>query len=270
MEGRVMRVGLVGLGTIGQALAKAIDRGEVAVQLTAVHSRNMEKAQVFAHTLNHVPEVVDLAGVIARCDLVIEAATQAALSALAPRVLEAGKDLMVLSVGALLDHPEWPALAARHACRLYVPSGAIVGLDGLKGACVGRVDAVTITTRKPPQGLAGAPYVEAHGIDVYAFTTETMIFEGSAREACQGFPANVNVAAALSLAGIGPDRTHIRILVAPDTTRNMHDVEVEGEFGRLTTHIENVPTDNPRTGKLSSLSALAMLKQLVSPCHYGT
>ena len=97
-----------------------------------------------------------------------------------------------------------------------------------------------------------------------------MIFEGSAREACQGFPANVNVTAALSLAGIGPDRTHIRILVAPDNTRNMHDVEVEGEFGRLTTHIENIPTDNPRTGKLSSLSALAMLKQLVSPCHYGT
>ena len=144
------------------------------------------------------------------------------------------------------------------------------GLDGLKGACAGRVDAVTITTRKPPQGLAGAPYVEAHGIDVYTFTTETVIFEGSAREACQGFPANVNVAAAVSLAGIGPDRTRIRILVAPGSTRNMHDVEVQGEFGRLTTHIENIPTDNPRTGKLAYLSAIAMLKQMVSPCHCGT
>jgi aspartate dehydrogenase len=270
MEGRVMRIGIVGLGTIGQALAKALDRGEVAAQLTAVHSRNMAQAQAFAQTLGRVPEVVDLAGVIAHCDLVIEAATQEALKAMAPAVLKAGKDLMVLSVGAMLDHPEWPALAARHGCRLYVPSGAIVGLDGLKGACVGRVDAVTITTRKPPQGLAGAPYVEAHGINVYAFTTETVIFEGSAREACQGFPANVNVAATLSLAGIGPDCTHIRILVAPGITRNMHDVEVEGEFGRLTTHIENVPTDNPRTGKLSYLSAIAMLKQIVSPCHYGT
>jgi len=270
MEGRVMRIGIVGLGTIGQALAKALDRGEVAAQLTAVHSRNMAQAHAFAHTLGRVPEVVDLAGVIAHCDLVIEAATQEALSAMAPAILKAGKDLMVLSVGAMLDHPEWPALAARHGCRLYVPSGAIVGLDGLKGACMGRVDAVTITTRKPPQGLAGAPYVEAHGINVYAFTTETVIFEGSAREACQGFPANVNVAAALSLAGIGPDCTRIRILVAPGNTRNMHDVEVEGEFGRLTTHIENVPTDNPRTGKLSYLSALAMLKQIVSSCHYGT
>src|SRR5438093_8545243 len=154
---------------------------------------------------------------------------------MAPAILKAGKDLMVLSVGAMLDHPEWPALAARHGCQLYVPSGAIVGLDGLKGACVGRVDAVTITTRKPPQGLAGAPYVEAHGIDVYAFTTETVIFEGRAREACKGFPASVNVAAALSLAGIGPDRTRIRSLVAPGKTRNMQDVEVKGDLVRLTT-----------------------------------
>lgn len=266
----MMRVGIVGLGTIGQALATAIDRGEVAAQLTAVHSRTVEKAQAFARTLCHVPAVVDIAGVVARCDLVIEAATQAALTAMAPAILEAGKDLMVLSVGAMLEHPEWPTLAARHGGRLYVPSGAIVGLDGLKGACAGRVDAVTITTRKPPQGLAGAPYIEAHGIDVYTFTTETVIFEGSAREACQGFPANVNVAAAVSLAGIGPDRTRIRILVAPGSTRNMHDVEVQGEFGRLTTHIENIPTDNPRTGKLAYLSAIAMLKQMVSPCHCGT
>jgi aspartate dehydrogenase len=266
-----MRVGIVGVGIIGQALARAIDRGEVAAQLTALHSRNLEKAQAFAHTLGRVPEVVeDIAGVIARCDLVIEAATQAALSAMAPAILGAGKDLMVLSVGALLDHPEWPALAARHGCRLYVPSGAIVGLDGLKGACVGQVESVTITTRKPPQGLAGAPYVEAHGIDVYAFTTETVIFEGSAREACQGFPANVNVAAALSLAGIGPDRTRICILVAPGSTRNIHDVEVVGEFGRLTTHIENVPTENPRTGKLSYLSAIGLLRQIVSALHCGT
>jgi aspartate dehydrogenase len=128
-----------------------------------------------------------------------------------------------------------------------------------------------MTTRKPPQGLAGAPYVEQHGIDVFAFTTETVIFEGSARDACQGFPANVNVSAALSLAGIGPDRTHMRIIVVPGGTRNMHDVDVQGEFGRLTIHIENVPsTTNPRTGKLSYLSAIAMLKEIVSPLRCGT
>jgi len=266
-----MRVGIVGLGTIGKALAQALDTGEVDAQLTAVHSRDLTRARAFVATLRQAPAVVDLEGVTTRADLVIEAATQQALEEIAPRVLTAGKHLMVLSVGGLLDHPEWPALAAHHGCRLYVPSGAIVGLDGVKGACVGRVDSVTITTRKPPAGLAGAPYVVEHGIDVYACSAETVIFEGSAREACKGFPANVNVSAALSLAGIGPDCTRIRILVAPGSTRNIHDVEVIGEFGRMTTHIENIPTEtNPRTGKLSYLSPLAMLKTIVSPLHCGT
>lgn len=266
-----MRVGIVGLGTIGRTMATALDTGEVAAQLTAVNSRDLAKARAFARTLRRPPQVVDIAGLIPCCDLVIEAATPEALPVIVPPCLQAGKHVMVLSVGGLLDYPEWPAMAATYGARLYVPSGAIVGLDGVKGACIGEVESVTMTTRKPPRGLAGAPYVEAHGIDVYAFTEETVIFEGTAREACKGFPTNVNVSAALSLAGIGPDRTTIRILVAPGSTRNRHDVEVIGEFGRLTTHIENVPTEsNPRTGKLSYLSALAMLKTLVSPLHCGT
>jgi aspartate dehydrogenase len=221
--------------------------------------------------LRHQPAVLPLDQLIAACDLVIEAATQDALSTIAPPTLVAGKDLMVLSVGGLLDHPEWSDLAAQHSCRIYVPSGAIVGLDGVKGACVGHIESVTITSRKPPTGLAGAPYVEEQGIDVFALSTETVIFEGTARQACKGFPANVNVSAALSLAGIGPDQTRIRILVAPGSTRNTHDVEVIGEFGRLTTRIENVPSDtNPRTGKLSYLSAIAMLKEMTSPVRLGT
>jgi aspartate dehydrogenase len=257
------RVGIVGMGTIGRAIALALDTGDIPVQVAAVHSRDAEKAEAFAATLKATPPVLDLDRLIASSDLVIEAATQDALATIAPATLAAGKDLMVLSVGALLDHPEWVALANQHHCKLYVPSGAIVGLDGVKGACAGRVDSVTITTRKPPEGLAGAPYVVAQGIDVFAFTEETQIFEGSAREACKGFPANVNVSAALSLAGIGPDRTRIRIMVMPGGTRNMHDVEVIGEFGRMTSHIENVPSaTNPRTGKLSYLSAIAMLEEI--------
>jgi aspartate dehydrogenase len=271
MERRDMRVGIVGLGTIGRAMAQAVDRGEVAVQLTAVHSRDVEKARGFVATLGQQPAVTDLPGLIERCDLVIEAATQAALADIAPRTLAAGKDLMVLSVGGLLDYPEWSDLAARQRCRIYIPSGAIIGLDGVKGACMGRVESVTITSRKPPKGLAGSPYVEEHGIDVFALTTETVIFEGSARDACKGFPANVNVSAALSLAGIGPDLTRSRVIVVPGGTRNIHDIEVVGEFGRLTTHIENVPSEtNPRTGVLSYLSALAMLRELTSPLRCGT
>jgi aspartate dehydrogenase len=271
MERHDLRVGIVGMGTIGQAIAEAVDRGEMTARLAAVHSRNLEKARQFVATLRQAPDVVDLDTLIACSDVVIEAATQAALGVIAPQVLGAGKDLMVLSVGGLLDHPEWPDLAARHGCRLYVPSGAIVGLDGVKGACMGRIDTVTITSRKPPKGLAGAPYVEEQGIDVFALRETTVIFEGSAREACKGFPANVNVSAALSLAGIGPDYTRMRVIAVPGSMRNTHDIEVVGEFGRLTTHIENVPSEtNPRTGKLAYLSALAMLKELTSAGRYGT
>jgi aspartate dehydrogenase len=270
MEQQMLRVGIVGLGTIGRAMAQALDAGEWAARLVAVTSRDLEKARDFVATLRHPPAVADLEGVIACSDLVVEAATQSALQEIAPRTLSAGKHLMVLSVGGVLEHPEWADLAARRGCKVYIPSGAIVGLDGVKGACVGRIDSVTITTRKPPKGLAGAPFVEEHGIDVWAFAHETVIFEGSARDACKGFPANVNVSAALSLAGIGPEQTRMRILVVPGGTHNMHDIEVVGEFGRLTTHIENVPSaTNPRTGKLSYLSAIAMLRELTSPLQCG-
>lgn len=270
MDKRELRVGIVGMGTIGRAIAQALDKRDMAARLVAVHSQNVEKLCGFVHTLQHQPQVLGLMDLIAVCDLVVETATQAALATIAPPTLAAGKDLMVLSVGGLLDYPEWTHLAERHGCKLYIPSGAIVGLDGVKGACVGHVESVTITTRKPPAGLAGAPYVEEHGIDVYALREETVIFEGSAREACKGFPANVNVSAALSLAGIGADRTRSRIIAVPHGTRNIHDIEILGEFGRMSVRIENVPSaTNPRTGKLSYLSAIAMLREIVGPVQCG-
>lgn len=259
------------MGTIGRAIARALDTRAMPARLTAVYSRTAASAKQFLSTLTRVPPFVDLPTVIAQSDLVIEAAGQAALSEIAPLTLGAGKDLMVMSVGALLDHPEWAELASQHGGKLYVPSGAIVGLDGVKGASMGHIESVTITSRKPPKGLAGAPFVVAQGLNVFSYAEETLIFEGCARDACKGFPANVNVSAALSLAGIGPDCTRIRIFVVPHGTHNVHDIEVVGEFGRLTTHIENVPSDtNPRTGKLSYLSALAMLRDLTRPVHYGT
>jgi aspartate dehydrogenase len=266
-----MRVGIVGLGTIGRAMCEAIDRGEVDVQLVAVTTRRPERAQAFLSSLRHPPALVALDGLIEGCDLVIEAATQEALETVAPRTLQQGRDLMVLSVGGLLGHEDWLELARQTGSRIYVPSAAIVGLDGVKGAAFGQITSVTMTTRKPPKGLAGAPFVVAHQLDLEALTEETVIFEGSAREACRGFPANVNISAALSLAGIGAERTRIRIIAVPGGTHNVHDIEVVGEFGRFTIHLENVPSEtNPRTGKLSYLSALAKVKELANPLQVGT
>jgi aspartate dehydrogenase len=178
---------------------------------------------------------------------------------------------MVLSVGALVGVlDEWAKLAETHGCRILVPSGAIAGLDGVKGAREGAITAVTMETRKPPRGLAGAPYIEQQGIDLDGIRAETLIFEGPAAEAVRAFPANVNVVAALSLAGIGPERTRIRVHAVPGLTRNQHRITVEGEFGRLRIEVENVPSENPRTGKLSYLSAIAMLRELGAPARIGT
>jgi aspartate dehydrogenase len=266
-----MRVGIVGLGTVGRALCQAIDRGEVPVQLVAVATRHHERARLFLRELCHPPPLLSLDELVACSELVIEAATQEALDTIAPCALRQGKDLLVLSVGGLLEHPDWVDLARQTGSHIYVPSGAIVGLDGVKGATVGHITTVTMTTRKPPKALDGAPFVVEHRIDLDRFMEPTLIFEGSAREACRGFPANVNIAAALSLAGIGPDRTRLRILVDPEGTHNVHDIEVVGEFGRFSLHLENEPSEtNPRTGKLTYLSTLAMLRALANPLKVGT
>lgn len=266
----MMNVGIVGAGTIGRTVAQAIDRGEVRAELAGIASRTAEKAQALADSLACRPPVLALDDLIARADLIVEAAGGKALETIAPRTLERGKNLMVLSGGALLGRDDWFALAEARGARIFVPSGAIVGLDGVKAACVGPIASVTIESRKPPAGLKGSPYVVEHNIDLDAFTRETLVFEGTAMDACKAFPANVNVSAALSLAGIGPHETRVKVFCVPGGRFNMHDIVVEGHFGSMRTHIENVPTENPRTGRLSAMSAVAMLKRLTATLVVGT
>jgi aspartate dehydrogenase len=258
----MLKIGIVGMGVIGRRVADAVARGIAGTTLVGVSVREPATAAGYP--------VLPLDELIERADLIVEAATQAALREFGPAVLSAGKHLMVLSVGALVGVLDgWAALAEKHGCRILVPSGAIAGLDGVKGAREGAITAVTMETRKPPRGLAGAPYIEQHRIDLDRITTETLIFEGPATEAVRGFPANVNVVAALSLAGIGPERTRIKIFAVPDQARNQHRITVEGEFGTLRIEVENVPSENPRTGRLSYLSAIAMLRELGSAVQVG-
>lgn len=263
-------VGIVGCGAIGRALLAAIQSGKLSVRIAGVTSRTEKSARDFLSSFKSAPAYLSLPELIAAADLVIEAAGGSVVPGLAREVFAAGKDLMVISAGALLDYPEVIAESRRTGCRLYVPSGAIAGLDGIKSACVGPIAHVTMTTRKPPNGLEGAPYLVQNGISLAGLTEEKEIFSGSAREACQGFPANVNVSAAVSLAGIGADRTRIRIVAVPGLKRNCHDIEVDGEFGRLHIHIENVPSENPKTGKLTALSIIRSVQDVVDPVRIGT
>src|SRR5688572_11977737 len=210
-----IRVGVFGLGTIGRHVCRALDAGIKGLSLSGVTTRDQSKAEGFLGSLTSKAPLYSTAELIASSDLVVEAATQAALRELAPQVLEAGKDLMVLSCGALLGRPDWVDLAERNGCRILVPSGGIAGLDAVKAARVGDVNRVMMEGRKAPQKWAGAPYIEKHAIDLGAITTETVLFEGSATEACSAFPANLNIVAALSLSGIGPERTSVKIFAVP-------------------------------------------------------
>ena len=263
-------IGIVGCGAIGRALLDAANAGKLSVAVAGVTSRSEKSARDFLATLPKPPPYLDLGNLIAESDLVVEAAGARIVPALAEEVFAAGKDLMVVSVGALLDHPEIIANARALGRRLFIPSGAIAGLDGIKSACAGEVSSITITTRKPPEGLEGAPYLARRGISLAGLKVESEIFSGTAREACRGFPANVNVTAVVSLAGIGPDKTRVRIFAVPGLKRNCHDVEVEGEFGRLAVHIENVPSENPRTGKLTALSIIRSINDTAETVRVGT
>jgi aspartate dehydrogenase len=263
-------VGVAGVGAIGRKVCAALDAGIVGCTLAGVTARDREKAGRFLKELATPVPFLDLDGLVAASDVVVEASTQAHLAEIAPRALAAGKDLIVLSGGGLLGREDWVGLARANGCRILVPSAAIAGLDGVKGARVGAITAVTMETRKPPRGLEGAPWIVQQKIDLAALTAETLVFEGSATEACRAFPANVNVVAALSLAGIGPEKTRIRVYAVPGMTMNQHRIRVEGEFGRLAIEVENVPSENPRTGKLSYLSTIALLRDLGAPLRVGT
>ena len=265
----VKSIGIVGCGAIGKALVKAVEDEKLAVSIAGITSRTEKSAREFLSVFKNPPPYQSLDELIRASDLLVEAAGGDVVPELAKKVFAVGKDLLVISVGALLDHPDIMAESRRTGCRLYVPSGAIAGLDGIKSACVGQITHVTHTTRKPPLGLEGAPYLLERGISLVGLQEEKEVFSGSAREACRGFPANVNVTAAVSLAGIGPDQTRVRILAVPGLPRNCHDIDVEGEFGRLHVHIENVPSENPKTGKLTALSIIRAVQDVVDPVRIG-
>jgi aspartate dehydrogenase len=204
-------------------------------------------------------------------DIVVECAPAAVLREIAEPALAAGRTLIVLSCGALVDNFDLVELARRQGGRILVPTGALLALDAVQAAAVGDISRVHMITRKPPNGLAGAPYLVENGISVERLNEAKRVFDGTAREAARGFPANVNVAAALALAGIGPDRTTIEIWADPAVDRNIHRIEVEADAARLSFQIENVPSlENPRTGRLTPLSVVALLRKLSSPLAIGT
>jgi aspartate dehydrogenase len=266
-----LRVAIGGFGAIGKVVARRLDQSIDGLRLTAVAARDAAGAEQAMAGFERAVPVVPLAQLWEDADVLVECAPAALLRELAEPALGHGRIVMVLSCGALLDNLDLVDLARRRGGRILVPSGALLGLDAVVAAAEGAISRVTMITRKPPRGLLGAPYLEANRIDITGLAEPKRIFTGTAREAARGFPANVNVAAALALAGIGPDRTTVEIWADPTVTRNTHRIEVESEAARLSMQIENVPSaENPRTGRLTPLSVIAALKKLSSPLAIGT
>ena len=266
-----MRVAVAGLGAIGRVMAARLAGGAVpGVELVAVAARDRSKAQMFLDDRRIVAPIVPLTEMPGLADLAIECAPAATMPEIARPMLQAGKKVMILSVGALLDAPDLVALAEREGGQIIVPTGALLGLDAVAAAAEGEIASVRMKTTKPIKGLMGAPYLVANNIDISTVSAPTKVFEGSAREAASGFPANLNVAVALSLAGIGPDRTVLEIWVDPQIERNMHEIWVDADSASFEMTIRNVPSDNPKTGRITPLSALAALRRMTAPMKVGT
>lgn len=264
MEGSALKVGLLGAGAIGHVLASALEGQSGRAVLVAIADQDRARAERLAAELHSRPAVVDLDELVRRSDLIIEAASQAALPEIVPRALHAQKDVMVMSVGGLLEHEDWFEEAERQGCRIYVPSGAIAGLDGLRAAAIGRLNLVILTSRKPVAALRGAKYVTQRGIDLEGMKTETVIFEGPPEEACRAFPATSNVAASLRLAAGKSVEIRVRVVAIPGGTENVHEIQAVGDFGRFRIVLENVPSpSNPRTSRLAALSAVATLQEIL-------
>lgn len=267
-----IRLAVAGLGAIGLKVARTVDEGRIpGIVLTAIAGGDGAKAQRLASELRSQPTVADLAGLAADADVVVECIPAALFRAVAEPALKAGRTLMPLSAGALLAHPDLIAIAREAGGRIVIPSGAILGLDAIRAVAEGTIASVRIITRKPPAGLAGAPLLAERGISLDNLTEPLLLFSGSAREAAKGFPANVNVSVAVSLAGIGPDRTQIEVWADPRVTRNTHTVIVTSDSSDLTMTIENTPSaENPRTGTITALSVIAALRRMTAPLVAGT
>jgi aspartate dehydrogenase len=261
-----MRLAIVGCGSIGRELAEAADQMD-GVRRIYLLDQNGKTAEALASRLKKAAAVRSIEEELYHCDLVIEAASQAAAKEIVPKVVGRGVDIMIMSVSALVDDDYRKNVydtAVSKGARIFVPSGAICGTDGLSSAAIGRIDYVELISTKSRDGLVGAPYLKEKGIDIDKIDKPTVIYEGMARDAVRQFPKNVNVAATVSIMGLGFDRTKVTIILDPKTKANSHELIVRGEFGEMISKTSNVPyPNNPATSHLAALSAISTLKRII-------
>jgi aspartate dehydrogenase len=268
---KVLSVAIGGLGAIGFPVARRLAQGLPGFHLAAVAARDTARAEARLAAAGIAVPVVPLADLARRADIVVECLPAEHFRAIAEPAIAGGRIFVPLSAGALLDHADLVERARKAGARIVVPTGALLGFDAVRAAAEGEIRSVVMTTRKPPRGLAGAPYLAERGIALEGLAAPLKVFEGNARDGARGFPDNVNVAAALALAGIGPERTRLAIWADPTLDRNTHLIEVDADSARFSMTIQNIPSaENPRTGRLTPLSVIACLRGLAGPFRVGS
>lgn len=268
----MIRVGLVGCGAIGSQLAKAIQkRFSRTARLVAVHDANPKAVAALSRSLRFSLPHVSLSELIRRSDLVVEAASASLVAKLVDKCLLSHRSILVMSVGGLLQNVSWKKKITRSRGKLYIPSGALAGLDGIKAMAIGRLNQASLTTRKPPKALAGAPYVRQKRLSLAQLKKPLVVFKGTPCQVVRYFPQNTNVAAALALATGLPDRKiTVSVVADPSLKRNTHELRVLGDCGEIRCSIESVPSRNPKTSELAVRSAIAMLQRVVGQVQLGT
>ena len=266
-----LKVGIGGLGAVGLPVAKWLDRGVEGLKLSAVSAGDKKRAEFRVADFKGRVPVVALGELAGLADVVVECTRPELFAEVAEPAIRAGRVFMPLSVTSLLEHMDLVALARETGARIIVPTGALLGLDAIRAVAAGTVHSVTMVTRKPPKGLMKAKFVVEQGIRLDGLKAPKKLYEGTVADAAAKFPANVNVAVALGLAGIGPEKTQYEIWADPGVTRNTHTIKVDADTASIEMTIAVVPSEeNPATGKLVPLSVIETLRGLVTPFKVGT
>jgi len=263
---------VIGCGAIGTTIARAVE-AMPEIEKMYLTDRSQECVKRLTENIAKIRFVPDIVPILSDVKLVVEAASQEAARYYAPLSLSAGVDVLIMSVGVFQDENFQTSafnLARRKGAKVFIPSGAIGGIDALCAASLENVDEVTLTTTKPPSAFGANPYLQSKGITASELRERTELFSGSAREAVKHFPQNINVAATISLAGIGFERTRIRIVCDPAVTTNEHHLKAKGKFGELDVVTRNVPSPrNPKTSYLAALSAISAIRKIVGSTWVG-
>jgi aspartate dehydrogenase len=270
MDKRI-KIGIVGCGSIGTGVASYIDKALKANAFVyALADKDIPAAERLQKKLRSSPKILDAVNLVEKSDLVIETASVAAADFLLKEVIKYGKDLIVLSVGAFIDKTELLKKVQKRRVKIYVPSGAIAGVDGLGALSLGNIKKVSLTTSKPPRGLIGADYLQKKRINLIDLKKERIIFKGKVKEAIRYFPKNINVAVTLLLASASRD-IEVCIKSDPKLKRNVHQIAIDSQEAKISIRVENIPSKtNPKTSALAILSTQQLLKKIFSSFKIGS